>query len=57
MGKTKVEGKEIKLELEAFVKTRSKHRRAKKKVSVKAARERKSPGDPAPPDDPDSPAT
>ena len=48
MGKSKVEGKEVKLELETFLETRPKRRRAKKKVSVKTARERKSPGDLAP---------
>ena len=49
MGKTKVEGKEVKLELETFLETRPKRRRAKTKKAPKAARERKSPGDPAPP--------
>ena len=55
MGKTKVEGKEVKLE--TFLETRPKRRGAKTKKAPKAARERKSPGDPAPLDDPSPPST
>lgn len=57
MGKTKVEGNEVKFELKTFLETRPMRRRAKEKASAIATRERKSPGDSVPPDDPNRPAT